>query len=320
VNSLRVQDVPGPKRDLLGYGSQVPKVIWPDGAKVAVNLVMNYEEGSEYSYPLGDERSEGLGEVPYTMKPGYRDLAMESVFEYGSRAGIWRFLRLIDEYDIKTTFFACAAALEMNRELTDVIREKEHEPCCHGWRWEEAWLLTRDQERENMQRAIESIKETCGDRPRGWYCRYGPSINTRELVAEDGGFTYDSDAYNDDLPYFVEVNGKDHLIVPYTFTYNDARFIMAQGHSSPSDFFELSRRGLDELWREGEAGYPKMMTIGLHARWIGQAGRIAGLRDFIEYAQEKGDVWFARRLDIAQWWLEHHKEFSQDAAISSPTS
>jgi peptidoglycan/xylan/chitin deacetylase (PgdA/CDA1 family) len=171
-------------------------------------------------------------------------------------------------------------------------------------------LLSRDEERQHIQWAIESIQETCGERPLGWYCRYGPSINTRELLVEAGGFVYDSDAYNDDLPYFTSVAGKRHLIVPYnSFPYNDVRFVLAQGYSNPTDFFDCCQRGLDELWREGEAGYPKTMSIGLHPRLSGQAGRTSALREFIEYAQAKGGVWFARRIDIARWWLDHHEEF-----------
>jgi peptidoglycan/xylan/chitin deacetylase (PgdA/CDA1 family) len=309
MSSLVDKDVPGPRRDLVGYGRNGPKVVWPNGAKVAVSLVMNYEEGSEASYPAGDERNEGLGEIAYSMKAGVRDLAVESVFEYGSRAGVWRLNRLFDEYGLRVTYFANGAALERNPEVGQWIREGGHEPCSHGWRWEEAWQLTREEEREHMRLGIETIEKTCGERPRGWYCRYGPSIHTRELVVEEGGFVYDSDAYNDDLPYFTAVGDHQHLVVPYTLTYNDARYIMAQGTGTASGWAESLKTALDELHREGEAGYPKMMSVGLHARWIGQAGRIAGLREFVDYALAKGDVWFARRIDIAEWWLAHHEEF-----------
>jgi peptidoglycan/xylan/chitin deacetylase (PgdA/CDA1 family) len=305
------QDVPGPRRHFPGYGRHQPNVVWPNEAKVAVNLVVNYEEGSEYSKPAGDGRNEGLAEIPYVMDPEYRDLCAESVYEYGSRAGIWRLMRLFDEYDVKVTFYACAVALERNPEVGQWVQEAGHEPCSHGWRWSEHWLFDREQERQHMQWAIESIERTCGERPLGWYCRYGPSVNTRELVVEEGGFVYDADAYNDDLPYFTEVLGKRHLVVPYTLTYNDGRYVLPQGYSAPSDFFDICRRGLDEYRREGEAGYPKMMSIGLHPRWVGQAARVNALREFIEYAQEQGDVWFARRIDIARWWLDHHEEFER---------
>jgi peptidoglycan/xylan/chitin deacetylase (PgdA/CDA1 family) len=305
------KDIPGPKRDFVGYGRQLPKVFWPNGAKVAVNLVVNYEEGSEYAKPAGDDRNEGLAEINYNLHPQYRDLCVESVYEYGSRAGIWRIMRLFDEYKIQVTFFACAVALERNPEVGQWIQESGHEPCSHGWRWSEQWRFSREEEQQHLQWAIESIKKTCGERPLGWYCRYGPSIHTRELIVEEGGFVYDSDAYNDDLPYFTQVNDKRHLIVPYSLTYNDARFVLAQGYSNPGDFFETCKRGFDELWREGAAGYPKMMSIGLHPRMVGQAGRTSGLREFIEYALKKGEVWFTRRIDIARWWLEHHEQFAR---------
>jgi len=305
------RDVPGPKRNFVGYGRRPPKVFWPNNARVAVNLVVNYEEGSEYSKPAGDERNEGLAEINYSLNAKYRDLSVESVYEYGSRAGIWRLMRLFDEYAVKVTFFACAVALERNPEVGQWIKESGHEPCSHGWRWSEHWLLSREDEKQQMQWAIESIEKTCGERPRGWYCRYGASVHTRDLVVEEGGFVYDSDAYNDDLPYFTQVNGKSHLIVPYSLTYNDGRYIFSQGYGSPTDFFDTCKRGLDELWREGETGYPKMMSIGLHSRWAGQAGRTSGLREFIEYALAKGQVWFTRRIDIARWWLDHHEQFTR---------
>jgi peptidoglycan/xylan/chitin deacetylase (PgdA/CDA1 family) len=306
---FRESDGPGPRRDVVGYGRHVPQVRWPEGARVAVSLVLNWEEGSEYSKIAGDGRNEGLAEIPYVMEPEYRDLAAESVYEYGARAGVWRLQRLFDEFRVPVTFFAAAVAFERNPEVAAYLKEAGHEPCCHGWRWEEVWTLSRDEEREHMLEAIRSIERTCGERPLGWYCRYGPSVNTRELLVEEGGFVYDSDAYNDDLPYYTEVGGERHLIVPYSFTYNDGRYVLPQGFSDPSSFFDQCRRGLDVLWEEG-ATHPRMMSIGLHSRWAGQAARTSGLRDFIEYAREKGDVWFARRIDIANWWNEHHEEFA----------
>ena len=301
--------VPGPKRDFVGYGRHVPRVRWPDGARVAINLVLNYEEGSEYSFPNGDARNDGLTEVIYAMDPKYRDLCAESVFEYGSRVGVWRVERLLTEYKIPITFFACAVALERNREVGAWLREAGHEPCCHGWRWEEVWRLSREEEAEHIRLAIDSIKETCGERPLGWYCRYGASVNTRELVVEEGGFVYDSDVYNDDLPYFVDVKGKRHLIVPYSMTYNDGKFGLLPSYGSPADFLDNLRRGFDQLWAEGGT-HPRMMSIGLHPRLIGQASRIHALREFIDYALQKGGVWFCRRIDIARWWLDHHAEFT----------
>jgi peptidoglycan/xylan/chitin deacetylase (PgdA/CDA1 family) len=284
-------------------------VRWPHDARIAVNFVINYEEGSEYSFPDGDRRNEGQGEFSYLMDSTYRDLGVESAYEYGSRAGIWRLLRLFDEYGIKTTFFACGLALERNPEVGSWVAAGGHEPCGHGYRWSEPWLFkSRAEEKEQLKLAIDAIAGTCGERPRGWFCRYSASVHTRELLVEEGGFVYDSDAYNDDLPYFTEVHGQRHLIVPYTFVYNDGR-IIAQGYGTPSEFVDYCNAGFDELWREGAAGFPKMMSIGLHPRWMGQAARTNALRRFIEHALTRGDVWFATRLEIANWWLDHHVEF-----------
>jgi peptidoglycan/xylan/chitin deacetylase (PgdA/CDA1 family) len=235
---------------------------------------------------------------------------VESVFEYGSRAGVWRLERLLSEFRIPVTFYACAVALERNPEVAAWLREANHEPCCHGWRWEEVWRLSRAEEMEHIRMAIESIRATTGMRPEGWYCRYGPSVNTRELLIEEGGFAYDSDAYNDDLPYHVDVKGKQHLVVPYSFTYNDGKFGLLPGYGSPSDFVDTLKRGFDQLYAEG-ATHPKMMSIGLHPRLIGQATRISALREFIEYAQSKDKVWFARRIDIARWWQANHASFAR---------
>jgi peptidoglycan/xylan/chitin deacetylase (PgdA/CDA1 family) len=301
--------VPGGRRDFIGHGRRPPRVVWPNRAKVVVSLYVNYEEGSEYSIPAGDGRNESVSEVNFSMGPEYRDLCTESTYEFGSRAGIWRLMRMFDEYGIKVTFFACAVALQRNPEVAAWLKESGHEPCSHGWRWIENWKLSREQEKEYMQRAIESIEETCGERPRGWYSRYAPSVHTRELVVEEGGFIYDSDAYNDDLPYFTTVNDKQHLVIPSTLVYNDGKYMPTQGFGGPTDFLDACRRGLDELWREGNEGFPKMMSLSLHPRWVGQANRANGLRDFIEYAMAKGDVWFARRVDIAEWWIGHHAEW-----------
>ncbi len=304
-----------PPRDLVGYGSDAPHVTWPNRASVALNIAVNYEEGSETSYPAGDNRNEGLGEIAGSpIAPGYRDLAIESVYEYGSRAGIWRLLGLFDEYGIKVTLFAAAVALERNPAVGHRLRDSGHEACSHGWRWNESWTLTREHEKQQIAWAIESIRQTCGERPLGWYCRYGPSIHTRELLVEDGGFVYDSDSYGDDLPYFVTVAGKRHLVVPYSLATNDGGFVRPVGFARPSDYFDRQRRALDELRREGAAGRPKMMSVGLHPRWVGQAARTSALREFIEYALGAGDVWIARRIDIARWWLAHHQQFDAGTA------
>lgn len=294
----------GPPRDLVGYGPRLPQVTWPGGAKVAVNLVVNYEEGSEYSHADGDGRNDSIAEVEYPFPPHVRDLAKESMYEYGSRVGIWRLLRLFNDLDVKATFFACAVAFERNPEVAQAARAAGHDLLAHGWRWEEHWNLDREAEEQRIKQAVQSFSRTWGAAPTGWYCRYGPSVNTRELVVKHGGFLYDSDAYNDDLPYFVTVNSARHLVVPYSLTYNDI-----QGTRSPDLFLDYLKRGLDELWSEGSAGYPKMMSIGLHPRLVGQAARTNALREFIEYAQAKGDVWFARREDIARHWLQKSASF-----------
>jgi peptidoglycan/xylan/chitin deacetylase (PgdA/CDA1 family) len=292
--------VAAPPRDLVGYGPCPPSVGWPGGARVAVSLVVNYEEGSERTMP-GDGENETLGEVTRSVA-GFRDLATESVYEYGSRAGIHRLLRLFDRHDVKCTFFAAAVALEHNPDVCAWLREAGHEPCSHGWRWAEEWLLSREEEAERIRRAVASIERTCGERPVGWYSRWMPSEHTRELLVEEGGFLYDSNAYNDDLPYYVEVGGRHHLVVPYTLTTNDLRFVNGT-LGGPGDFFDYCRRALDYLWDEGE-DCPRMMSIGLHPRWSGQPARASSLAEFIEYARAKGDVWFARRRDIAEWWLD----------------
>lgn len=297
-------------RDLVGYGRFPPRFSWPEGARLVVNVVLVYEEGSEYSVLWGDDRNDGWGEYPDPgVDPPQRDPGTESHYEYGSRAGVWRLARIFDAASIPITVSAAAVALELNLPVAEWMRERDHDLLGHGWRWIELWQLSREEEREHLRRAIATYERVLGQRPLGWNCRGWPSENTRELLVEEGGFLYDADAYNDDLPYFTEVKGKRHLIVPYSLVYNDGR-IIAQGYGGLDDFYEYCQRGLDELWREGDAGYPKMMTIGLHPRWMGQAARTNVLRQFVEYALEKGDVWFARRIDIARWWLEHSEEFA----------
>jgi peptidoglycan/xylan/chitin deacetylase (PgdA/CDA1 family) len=293
-----------PPRDFIGYGRNPPRIEWPNKARVALNLVLNYEEGSERSHWAGDGRNEGLGEVPRLLEAAYRDLATESVYEYGSRAGVFRLLRLFDRCRVQTTLFAAAVALEANPDVGIWAAESGHEVCGHGYRWSEDWTVSREEEEERIRLAVESITRTCGQRPVGWYNRWMPSAHTRELLVAEGGFAYDSNAYNDDLPYYVEVSGKQHLVLPYSLTYNDAAY--AYGHlGGPEDFLSYCKRGLDYLREEGET-VPRMMSIGLHARLSGQAGRASALRDFIDYAQSKGDVWITTRADIAAWWSKHY--------------
>lgn len=299
-------------RDLIGYGRHVPQAHWPGGARVAVSIVVNYEAGSENSFAAGDKSQEPIGEFAMPINPAdptVRDLITESTFEYGSRAGVWRLTRLLDEFGINATFYACGMALKLNPAVGEYIAEAGHEACSHGWRWEEVWRLTEEQEREHMHLAIEAIRETCGTRPVGWFSRGSASERTRRLLVEEGGFLYDSDAYNDDLPYTTKVLNKSHLIVPYSFAFNDMRFVFP-GFSDPSSFANYLTMAFDDLWEEG-ATHPKMMSIGLHPRWVGQPGRVRALRLFIEHALDKGDVWFARRADIARWWLDNNNEAAE---------
>jgi peptidoglycan/xylan/chitin deacetylase (PgdA/CDA1 family) len=291
-----------PGRDYIGYGPNPPSVQWPNGARLALNFVINYESGSERSFAAGDNRNESVGEMPRSVDPATRDLALESVYEYDSRAGVYRLFRLFDRFNVKCTVFAAAMALEVNPYVGRWIGEGGHEACGHGWRWEEPSQYSREEERSRILRAVDSFEKTTGQRPVGWLSRWNPSPHTRELLVEEGGFIYDSDAYNDDLPYYVDVHGKSFLILPYTAVHNDARFFFG-GYSSPTDFLDYCIRGLDYLWEEG-ASVPRMMSIGIHGRWAGQPSRASALREFIEYAREKGDVWFARRCDIARWWLD----------------
>lgn len=292
-----------PERNFAGYGANGLPVRWPNDAYVAVNIVVNYEEGSEYSFWQGDGRNETLGEVSYDYPREVRDLAMESMYEYGSRAGIWRLLRLFHEYGVGTTVFGCAQAFELNREVADKFRDEGHDLLSHGWRWSEHWTMSREEEARDIKKAIASFEETWGSRPIGWYCRYGPSVNTRELLVEEGGFLYDSDAYNDDLPYFVQMSGRQHLVIPYSLTNNDV-----QGDRAPGTLSDFAEHALDELWREGERGYGKMMSVGLHPRFAGQPARADSVRKFIEHALQKEHVWFARRSEIASWWLAQYGE------------
>lgn len=310
MGSMTAPDLREQSRDLVGYGQVPPRVYWPNGARVAVSLVVNYEEGSEASFAAGDGRNEFIGEfgVPINAQGvGVRDYCTESIFEYGSRAGVWRLARAFDEYKVPCTFFACAAALELNPAVGEYIAQAGHEACAHGWRWEAPSSLTEAEEAERIRLAVESIRATCGNRPVGWFSRCTPSAQTRRLVVAEGGFIYDSDAYNDDLPYFVDVEGARHLIIPYTFVYNDMRFVFP-GFADPMSFFTYCRMGLDLLVLEG-ATHPRMMSIGLHPRWAGSAARAAALRNFIEYALDTGHVWFARREDIARWWIDHEAGF-----------
>lgn len=291
------------ERDFIGYGPTPPKVEWPGGARIAVSVVVNYEEGSEESVLDGDPVGMSGGEGrPGQALPGKRDLASESFYEYGSRVGVWRIMDTLEEYNVPATFFVCAVALERNPKVAKEIVRRGHDILGHGYRWESYNNMERDQEREQIRKAVESIKRTTGQHPMGWYCRYAPSVNTRELVVEAGGFAYDSNAYNDDLPYYTMVKGKKWLVVPYSLDVNDSALWRGW---APNDFYETMRNAFDVLYQEG-ATHPKMMSIGLHCRIIGRPHRTWALRKFFEYAKGHPGVWFARRIEIARWWKEKY--------------
>ena len=294
-----------PDRDLVGYADTPPRVTWPQGARVAISLVVNYEEGSENLLQDGLPRRESWGEAMSPVPPDQRDLALETMFEYGSRVGVWRFLRIFAKYGVRTTFFACAVALERNPAVARAITAQGHDVCGHGNRWEEYYLMDRDTERRAIHEGYAGIERLTGQQPLGWYCRYGPSEQTRELVVEHGGFIYDSNAYNDDLPYYTTVGGRKWLVVPYSLALNDARFWRGY-YATGDDFYQSAKETFDTLYEEGETT-PKMMSIGLHCRMAGVPGRANGLDRFIAYAKSHPDVWFAGRSDIAKWWLEHQK-------------
>jgi peptidoglycan/xylan/chitin deacetylase (PgdA/CDA1 family) len=300
------------ERDLVGYGPYPPDPKWPGKARIALNFVINYEEGSEYSIGNGDGFSEvTLTETANSAVPhGERDLTAESMFEFGSRVGFWRLMRVFDQRALPVTIYASALALEKNDLAAKAITESGHDVCAHGWRWIEQFKLSQEEEREQIRRAIESLEKLTGQRPVGWYCRYGPSVNTRRLLVKEGGFIYDSDAYNDELPYWTVVNEKPHLVIPHTLTNNDAkfgRFVFGTGN----DFFTFLKDAFDVLRAEGTT-MPKMMTVSLHPRLTGHPARTRGLERFLDHVCSFDDVWICHRIDIAQHWIENHPYESID--------
>ena len=293
------------RRDFRGYGANPPDPKWPGGARIAVNFVINYEEGSEPSIQDGEAYTEtGLTEAPGTPHiPRGRDLAGEGMFEYGSRVGFWRLTRLFAERGLPLTIFGCALALERNPEAAAHIRAAGYDLCCHGYRWVKHFEMDEATEREHIRRAVASLQETMGARPDGWYCRYGPSVNTRRLLVEEGGFLYDSDSYADELPWWVTVEGRPHLVVPYSLTNNDGKYAGAIGNAE--QWFAFVRDAFDMLHAEG-ATAPKMMSVGLHMRLIGHPARAAGLARLLDHIQKQEGVWVTRRIDIARHWMATH--------------
>ena len=291
------------QQDFVGYGRNPPRAEWPNGARVAVSLSVAYEEGSEYSLLDGDPHREPTGEIVSPVPMDQRDLVNESMFEYGSRVGVWRVLDLLDRQEVRATFFCCGLALERNPEVGPEITRRGHDICGHGYRWVEAFKMDREAESEDIRKTVEVIHRVAGQRPLGWHNRYANSLNTRELVVEEGGFLYDSNAYNDDIPYFVSINDGSWLVVPYSFDTNDARSYRAGG--SVADYSQSMVDTLDRLYEEGEVS-PKMMSVGIHCRISGRPGRSEALERFIQYAKGFPGVWFARRSDIARWWWERY--------------
>jgi putative urate catabolism protein len=293
-------------RDLAGYGANPPDPKWPGGARLALQVVLNYEEGGENCILHGDAGSESFLSEMVGAEPrhGVRHMSMESVYEYGSRVGVWRLARLFREYQVPVTVFAVGMAVERNPEPVRMLFEAGHEICSHGYRWIDYQYIDSAVERDHMHRAIQAIERVTGQRPLGWYTgRTSP--NTRRLVVENGGVLYDSDDYSDDLPFWDHGHGNPLLIIPYTLDANDMRFGTRQGFNSGEQFFQYLKDTFDVLMAEG-ARTPRMMSVGLHCRLAGRPGRYAALERFIRYARTFDEVWWCRRIDIARHWHQHH--------------
>ena len=297
-------------RDLIGYAKNPPHAAWPGGARVAVQFVLNYEEGGENCVLHGDKFSEQfLSEIIGAAAYEARHLSMESIYEYGSRAGVWRILREFERRKLPLTIFGISMALERNPGVTAAFVELGHEIACHGWRWIHYQNMDEATEREHMRFGVEIIKRLTGQAPVGWYTGRD-SPNTRKLVVEHGGFLYDADYYGDDLPFWTKVettDGRtvDHLVVPYTLDTNDMRFATPQGFNTADHFFTYLRDAFDVLYAEGE-DRPKMMSVGMHCRLLGRPGRFLALQRFLDHIEKHDRVWVTRRVDIARHWIEKH--------------
>jgi peptidoglycan/xylan/chitin deacetylase (PgdA/CDA1 family) len=290
-------------RDLRGYCGQPPAVRWPGDARVAVSLVVNFEEGGEFTVSAGDARNEGVYEV-VDEKRGAVDLGIESHFEYGTRAGYWRIADVLDAFGAKATFSACGRAVEAAPWIARDAFARGHEIAAHGYRWATHLGMSEAEERESIARCVAAIESATGRRPVGWHTRAPATPSTRRLLVEHGGFLYDSDAYNDDLPYVVAVGGKRHLVLPYAFDTNDMHFQHTQRFAGAADFAAYCTDAFDWLSREGERA-PRMLSIGLHLRMIGRPGRIAALERILAHVTGKRGAWIARREDIARHWIEN---------------
>ena len=293
-------------RDMVGYGSKNIRVKWPNNARIALQFVLNYEEGAENCVLNGDKNSEVfLSEIIGAQPIKGRHMNMESIYEYGSRRGVWRIHKLFQEKKIPLTIFGVGMALEKNKEVCNAIKKSNYEVASHGWRWIDYQNFTKSKEREHMKLANKSIKRIFGKRPLGWYTgRCSP--NTLDLVMEEGGFSYCSDSYSDDIPYWVKKRKKKQLIIPYTLDNNDMRFATNQGFNCGDQFFKYLKDSFDALYNEGKIN-PKMMSVGLHCRLIGRPGRIQSLRKFLDYVQKFNKVWICKRIDIAKHWIKNYQ-------------
>jgi len=305
-------------RDLKGHGRHAPHASWPGNARIALQFVLNYEEGGENSVLHGDAGSEQfLSEMFNPAVFPARHLSMESIYEYGSRAGVWRLLREFERRRLPLTIFGVSMALERCPEVTAAFVELGHEIACHGWRWISYQNVDAATERDHLQRGMEIIRKLTGERALGWYTGRD-SPNTRRLVADYGGFEYDSDYYGDDLPFWLQVKKTDgslapHLVVPYTLDCNDMRFALPQGFSHGDEFYQYLRDAFDVLYAEGDE-HPAMMSVGMHCRLLGRPGRLRALQRFLDHVQHHERVWVTRRLDIARHW---RREFPFDPATAS---
>ena len=307
MNKKVIQSLSNYPRDMTGYGKESIHPNWPNKAKIAVQFVLNYEEGGENSILHGDDASETflseiIGAKAYQ---GARHMSMESLYEYGSRSGVWRILRLFEEFDIPITIFAVGLAIARNRQLADYLVDHNYDICAHGFRWIDYQFVEEEVEREHIKDCISILTEFLGKRPEGWYTGRN-SPNTRKLIIEEGGFLYDSDAYDDDLPYWAIEFDTDskHLIIPYTLDVNDMRFASPQGFNSGDQFFNYLKDSFDALYKEGETS-PKMMSVGMHARILGRPGRIMAMRKFLEYISTFDNVWLCSRREIADHWYKN---------------
>ena len=298
-------------RDMIGYGRTPPDPKWPGGARIAVQFVINYEEGGENCVLHGDQASEAFLSdiIGANVLDGVRHMSMESLYEYGSRAGFWRLHRLFTSRGLPVTIFGIAMAMERNPNAIAAMIESGWEIASHGWRWIDYQFVDEDTEREHLKKAIAIHQRLTGSRPEGWYTgRTSP--NTRRLIVEEGGFLYDADSYADDLPYWDTASGAPHLVVPYTLDANDMRFATPQGFNSGDQFFSYLRDAFDALYEEG-AHAPKMMSIGLHCRLAGRPGRIRALQHFLDHVESHDKIWVCRRADIARHWHTQHKPESK---------